>query len=249
MRGLWQLTWLEIKIFLREPLGAIGSVVFPVAAFVILGRYAPRAALVSATPMTGFFGDGGVPVFVSMLIALSAVLSLVTIISIYREGGILKRLRATPLRPPTILTAHVLVKLALTAVTMSLMLLAGKRYFSVGPAVPVGAFVLALLVSVWSILSIGFVIASIVPTARFAQPIGALVLYPMLALSGIFVPVNALPPVLRHVARALPLTYVVSLLQGIWRGDGWIAHMGDVGALVLVFVVCVALSSRVFRWE
>ena len=41
-------------------------------------------------------------------------LSLVTIISIYREGGILKRLRATPLRPQTILTAHVLVKLLLT---------------------------------------------------------------------------------------------------------------------------------------
>ena len=143
----------------------------------------------------------------------------------------------------------VLVKLALTAVTMSLMLLAGKRYFAIGPAVPVGAFVLALLVSVWSILSIGFVIASIVPTARFAQPIGALVLYPMLALSGVFVPVAALPPVLRYIARALPLTYVVSLLQGIWRGDGWMAHMGDVGALGVVFVVCVALSSRVFRWE
>ena len=249
MRGLWELTWLEIKIFLREPLGAIGSIVFPVMAFVILGRSAPRAAAAAVGPMAGVFGDGGVAVFVSLLIALSAVLSLVTIISIYREGGILKRLRATPLRPPTILTAHVLVKLALTAVTMSLMLLAGKRYFAIGPTVPVGAFVLALLVSVWSILSIGFVIASIVPTARFAQPIGALVLYPMLALSGIFVPIAALPPVLRSIARALPLTYVVSLLQGIWRGDGWLAHLGDLGALAVVFVVCVALSSRVFRWE
>ena len=249
MRGLWELTWLEIKIFLREPLGAIGSIVFPVIAFVILGRFTPRAASVSASSMSGVFGNGGVAVLVSVLIALSAVLSLVTIISIYREGGILKRLRATPLRPATILTAHVLVKLALTAVTMLLMLLAGKRYFAIGSAVPVAAFVLALLVSVWSILSIGFVIASIVPTARFAQPIGALVLYPMLALSGIFVPVPSLPPALRHIARALPLTYVVSLLQGIWRGDGWMAHLGDVGALVLVFVACVALSSRVFRWE
>ena len=60
-----------------------------------------------------------------MLIALSAVLSLVTIIAIYREGGILKRLRATPLRPHTILTAHVLVKLLFTAVTLALLLLAG----------------------------------------------------------------------------------------------------------------------------
>jgi ABC-2 type transport system permease protein len=25
-RGLWRLTWLEIKIFVREPLGLIGTV-------------------------------------------------------------------------------------------------------------------------------------------------------------------------------------------------------------------------------
>ena len=42
-------------------------------------------------------------------------------------------------------------------------------------------FAAALLLSACSILSLGFVIASIVPTARFAQPIGTVVLYPMLA--------------------------------------------------------------------
>ena len=69
------------------------------------------------------------PVLASLLIALSAVLSLVTIIAIYREGGILKRLRATPLRPHTILTAHVLVKLLFTALTLIAMWLAGRRYY------------------------------------------------------------------------------------------------------------------------
>ena len=249
MRGLWALTWLEIKIFLREPLGAIGSIVLPVIAFIALGRAAPRGLIATSLPQSGIFSPGGVPVFVSILIAVNAVLSLVTIISIYREGGILKRLRATPLRPPTILTAHVLVKLVLTALTMTLMMLAGKRYVAFGADVPVMQFALALLISVWSILSIGFVIASIVPTARFAQPIGALVLYPMLGLSGIFVPITSLPPVLRTVARALPLTYVVSLLEGIWRGDAWSAHLGDVAALVIVFGVCVTIASKVFRWE
>jgi ABC-2 type transport system permease protein len=63
--------------------------------------------------------------------AISAVISLVTIISIYREGGILKRLRATPLRPHTILSAHVLVKLLFTALTLTLMMLAGRRFYPV----------------------------------------------------------------------------------------------------------------------
>ena len=38
MRGLFQLTWLEIKIFLREPLGAIGTLLIPVVVFLVVGR-------------------------------------------------------------------------------------------------------------------------------------------------------------------------------------------------------------------
>jgi len=191
----------------------------------------------------------GLPVFASILIALSGVLSLVTIISIYREGGILKRLRATPLRPQTILTAHVLVELTLTAATMVLMVLAGKRYYPVNINVPVFGFAMALLISTWSILSIGFLIASIVPTARFAQPIGAAILYPMLGLCGLFIPLDLLPPPLHAAARLVPLTYAVSLLEGIWKGEAWSAHVGDVAALILVFAICTALSAKVFRWE
>ncbi len=191
----------------------------------------------------------GLPVFVSVLIALSGVLSLVTIISIYREGGILKRLRATPLRPQTILTAHVLVKLALTAVTMALMVLAGKRYYPINVNVPVFGFTMALLISTWSILSIGFLIASIVPTARFAQPIGAAILYPMIGPVRIVRAAAVAATRAQAVARVLPLTYAVSLLQGIWKGEAWSAHLGDVAALVVVFAICTALSAKVFRWE
>ena len=185
----------------------------------------------------------------AVLISVSAVLSLVTIVSIYREGGILKRLRATPLRPQTILSAHVIVKLLLTAATLGLMFLAGKRYFPPGAHIPWFSFTIALLISTWSILSIGFLIASLVPTARFAQPVGAIILYPMIVLSGIFFPVSDLPTVLRLVARALPLTYAVRLLDGIWNGDGWFAHLGDVAALTVLFFIFTAISAKVFRWE
>ena len=248
LRGLWKLTWIEIKVFLREPLGALGSILIPVLVFLLVGRAIGRGATPAALAANNFI-QTGLPVFASVLIALNAVLSLVTIISIYREGGILKRLRATPLRPQTILTAHVIVKLLLTAATLALMVLAGKRYYPVGVHVPLFSFTIALLISTWSILSIGFLIASIVPTARFAQPIGAFLMYPMVALSGLFVPVQSLPPVLRAVARVIPLTYAVSLMEGIWKGEAWSAHLTDVAALVLAFVACTALSAKVFRWE
>jgi ABC-2 type transport system permease protein len=106
-----------------------------------------------------------------------------------------------------------------------------------------------VLISAWSILSIGFLIASIVPTARFAQPIAVAILYPMVGLCGMFVPVQSMAPALQVLARVLPLTYAVSLLEGIRKGEAWSAHLGDVAALALVFAICTALSAKVFRWE
>ena len=247
LRGLLRLTWIEIKVFFREPLGAIGTVVMPVLVFVLLGRFGTGVAPDRFASSSVFQVD--VPVFAAVLISLNAVISLVAIIAIYREGGILKRLRATPLRATTILTAHVIVKLSFTAVTLALTIMAGRQYYPIGAEVPLFGFGIAVIIATWSVLSVGFVIASIVPTARFAQPVGAFILYPMLALSGLFIPQSAMSPGLQKISSVLPLTYAVSLLRGIWRGDAWSAHMGDVGALVLVFIICTALSSRVFRWQ
>jgi ABC-2 type transport system permease protein len=189
------------------------------------------------------------PILVSVLIAASAVLSLVAIMAIYREGGILKRLRATPLRPHTILTAHVMVKLLFTAVTLAAMALAGRRYYPVGADVPLASFTVAMLFCTTSVVSLEFLIASIVPTARFAQPIGALIMYPMLALFGLVVPVESLPPMLQAVARVLPLTYAVSLLRGIWHGEWWSRLVGDVAVLTVMFLAFTAVAAKVFRWE
>jgi ABC-2 type transport system permease protein len=245
MRGLLALTWLEIKIFAREPLGLIGAIVMPVGSYLVLGRVFRGSRSAEVTRIVSI----DVPIFATILIALSAVLSLVTVVSIYRESGILKRLRATPLRPQTILSAQVLVKLLMSATTLAIMFLAGRRYYPVGVNVPAVSFTAALIFAVLSILSIGFLIASLVPTARFAQPVATLIFYPMIIVSGLFAPISALPPTLRAIARVLPLTYAVSLLKGIFTGESWLAHGGDIAALVITMAIFSALSARFFRWE
>ena len=248
MRGLWRLTWLEVKIFVREPLGVFGTVIVPALVFVVVGRMVGPEMRRGARDLPPVVSVD-LPILTAMLIAISAVLSLVAVMAIYREGGILKRLRATPLRPATILTAHVLVKLLFTGLTLALMVAGGRRYYPVDAAVPLLSFSGGVLFSTVSILSLGFLLASVAPTARFAQPIGALVLYPMLGVSGLFAPVEVMPPALQTVARFVPFTYAVSLLRGLWRGEGWPAHAVDVAALTAVFLICTTASTRLFRWE
>lgn len=246
-RGLGQLTWLETKIFVREPLGLFGTVGAPVVLF-LLGRMVGSRSL-RPSPDLPRIVTTDLPVLAAMFITVSAVMSLIAIMAIYREGGILKRLRATPLAPYTILTAHVLVKLLISALTVAALAVAGRRYYPDSADAPFASFGLAVLFCTACVSAMGFVVASVVPTARFAQPIGALVFYPMLGLSGLFSPLAMLPDGVQSVARALPLAHAVSLLRGVWHGDGWAAHGGDVIALLLAAVVSVAVSARVFRWE
>jgi ABC-2 type transport system permease protein len=244
--GFWKLTWLEAKIFTREPMGFVGTLVMPVVVFIVLGRAFGAGKPVAAPTVDIPFN---VAIFAAVLIAISAVQSLVAIISIYREGGILKRLRATPLSPVTIMGAQVAVKLVFTVITLALLMLAGKRLFPGVMRVNVFSFTVAVLLSTFSILSLGFVIASVVPTARFAQVISAAALYPMVALSGLFFPVDRFPGALRALAYLLPTTQAVALLNGVWDGSGWGAHWVNVAALLVLFGVYTALSTKVFRWE
>jgi ABC-2 type transport system permease protein len=246
LRGFWKLTWVEIKIFTREPMGFVAGLLVPVLVFILLGRaFGVTKPLSAAKPDVPF----NIAILAAIMIAINTVQSLVAIISIYREGGILKRLRSTPLSPVTILGAHVLVKLGFAAVSLTLLVLAGRRVFPGVLQLNVFSFGAAVLLGTLSILSLGFVIASLVPTARFAQPISAAVLYPMLAISGLFFPVALLSKPFRVVASLLPTTHAVALLQGVWDGSGWRGHGIDVAALLALFVAYTALSSRVFRWE
>ncbi|MCH7530495.1 MAG: ABC transporter permease [Gemmatimonadetes bacterium] len=245
LTGLWKLTWVEIKVFMREPMGVIGTLGLPVFVFLFVSRGLGDSQASNAAEALPF----NVAILAALVIAVGAALSLVAIITIYREGGILKRLRATPLSPLTILGAHVFVKLIFTVVGMGLLVLAGRQFFPGALDVNLWSFTVALLLGTLSILSVGFVISSIVPTARFAQPIGSILLYPMIALSGLFFSIDALPTGWRVFANILPTTHAVALMQGIWDGAGWGAHWVNVLGLVAVFVVCSAVSTKTFRWE
>ena len=246
LEGVFKLSWIETKIFLREPMGVVGTLFMPIVFFLIMARFL-KGVPHPTVPMGRLAFNA--TILSSLLIVLGAVQSLIAIMAIYREGGILKRLRATPLAPVTILSAHVLVKLVLTLTSFLLLVLAGRRAMPGALPENMVGFAGAVLLGTLGILGLGFLVASLVPTARFAQPLGAVVFYPMLALSGLFFPVARMPLGLRVVANGLPTTHAVSLMRGTYEGATWSAQWGSVAALVAIFAVCLVLATRWFRWE
>src|SRR5439155_18840014 len=95
----------------------------------------------------------------------------------------------------------------------------------------------------------GFIIANMLGTPRFAQLIGSVIFYPMLAISRMFVPPSSMPRPLPLLGNVLPMSHAVALLRGAWVGAGWLVLLPHLGALALTIAICLALTTRVFRWE
>jgi len=247
MHGFWKLTWAEAKLFLREPMAAFFTLAFPLKMLFLFGSIYGN----EPTPFFGGYGsvDVSVPAYTAMIIATSGLLGLSIVISSYRERGILRRLKATPLRPSTILSAQVIVIFAMTALGMVMLILAGKSVYGLRFAGNLFSVTGAFILGSVSFFSLGFVIAGLMPTARTAQVVAMVLFYPMLFLSGAAIPREVMPETIQRYAEALPLTHVVSLLRGLWIGESWSQHLTEVGVLAAMTVVGIIVSAKTFRWE
>jgi ABC-2 type transport system permease protein len=247
MKSLIKMTWMETKLFLREPVGAFFTLIFPLMMLFLFGSIYGNAP----TPMFNGYGtiDISVPAYTAMIIATTGLVGLTITMSAYRENGVLRRLRTTPISPLVVLAAQVIVMFMMTTFGMVLLVVAGKLVYNMrfdGNALSVLAgFVLSSL----SFYSIGFILAGLMPTARTAQVVGMVLLYPMLFLSGAGFPRELLPVTIKNVSIFLPLTYVVNLLRGLWIGEALSQFTTEIVVLAVILVAGVLVSAKTFRWE
>jgi ABC-2 type transport system permease protein len=247
MRGFWKLTLMELQLFLREPMAAFFTLAFPLMMLFLFGSIYGN----EPTPFFGGYGsvDVSVPAYTAMIIATSGLLSLAITMASYREQGILRRLKATPLRPQAILGAQVIVIFLMTALGMALLVIAGKVVYGVRFAGDPLSVLAAFVLSCMSFFALGFVMAGLLPTARTAQVVAMAIFYPMIFLSGAGLPREILPESIQEFAQVLPLTHVVTLLRGLWMGEPWGDHFLEVGILSALLITGILISAKTFRWE
>jgi ABC-2 type transport system permease protein len=245
MQALTKMTWVELKLKLREPVGTFFTLIFPLLLLFLFGSIYGN----EPTPFLGGQGsvDNSVPGYIAMIIGTTGMIGLPIALSIYREQGILRRFRTAPITPGLVLGSQVAVNLLFSLIGAVILVVAGFFVYDlVLPEAPLATF-LALVISGLSFLSVGFVLASLLPTATAAQAVGMALFFPMMFLSGAGMPQAMLPDKLVAFSQYLPLTHVVNLLQGLWYGDGW--NMTAVLVLAGMMAVATAVSIRFFRWE
>lgn len=247
MKTFKNLLVMNFVLYLREPVGTFFTLLFPMLLVVLFG------AMYGNTPTEMFGGYGSMdismPAYTALVLGTVGMMGVPITISGYRESGVLRRYKATALRPFTYILADVVANLLMTLLGMVGLVLVGWLLYRVRFEGNLLYVLLAVILGGLTMCSVGYVIASLAPGARAAQVIGMALFYPMMFLSGAGIPLEILPESIRKVSRFLPLTYVVNLLRGLWFGGTWGDHLLDVGVLVGVLVISTLVAARFFRWE
>ncbi|MGA2362118.1 MAG: ABC transporter permease [Candidatus Aminicenantales bacterium] len=247
MKGLVKLIWVEFKLYMRQPQAAFFTLAFPLLLLFMFGS-------IYGNKPTPFFGGRGMvdvstPAYIAIIMGSTGLMSISIVVSTYREKGVLRRFRATPLRPAAILGSQVAVNYVMTLAGTLILVAGAKLVYHMRFNGAVGAVFLGFTLSTLSFLAVGFLIASVARTSRVASILGMLFYFPNIFLSGATVPKEIFPGAMRSFSKVLPMTHVVNLLQGLWIGNPWGKHITELVVLAGFLVVGVVVSAKAFRWE
>ncbi|TCO62571.1 ABC transporter permease [Actinocrispum wychmicini] len=243
--GLGKLSGSEFRLLCREP-GMAWVVVLPILLCAVFGLL-PATGRPSPDFGGGRMIDFYVPVLVSFVVALMALNTLAAVLGTYRERGVLRRLAVTPVKPLTLLVAQGLVNLAVLAgVIVGMLALAGFAFDVPMPKQVVG-YLLALLVTIASMFSIGLLVAALAPTGKAANGIGTVLMFPSVFLAGLWTPGPAMGDVVRRIAEFTPLGAGGQAMQEAWSGS--FPSLLHLVVPVVYTLVIGFIAARTFRWE
>jgi ABC-2 type transport system permease protein len=237
----------EQRTFWRSREAAVFIFVFPLLLYALLGSVysdeieingvsVPSADLLLA----GLFGYGA---------ANTAFGGLAIILVGRRELGILKRLRSTPLPPTTYIAAVLVSTLVIFALQAVALVLLGRFAFDASAPANWLGFAGAVVLGVACFAGLGVGAASLIRSAEGVSAVVNVVLLPMAFLSGSFGPTDDYPRVLDAIARVLPLTYFLDIVEGVYlEGESLLADPTAVGVVAAWGAAGLAIALRRFSW-
>jgi ABC-2 type transport system permease protein len=246
MSALMSMTKMETKLFFREPLLPALVLALPVLLLVGFGLIPGFG-----DPSPDLGGQAGTEYIASLgvgiVLAILGLSILPATLGTYRERGVLRRLRATPVRPQVLLGAQLLLVGAATVAAVVLLVAVGSLGFGVSVPRNLAGFVLAVVLGAAALLSIGLLVAAVAPSAKAASGIGMTLFFPSMFLAGVYVPRDSFSPLLKHISDGTPLGAALESVRNTWQGE-W-PHPVHLVTMVAWTLVAGIAAARTFRWE
>jgi ABC-2 type transport system permease protein len=234
----------EQRVFWRNREGAFFVFLFPIVFLLLLGSVYDGTIdgyEASDLLLVGLLGYGA---------ANTAFAGLAIMLVIRREGGLLKRIRSTPLPGATYLLAVLLSLLVVFLLQSAAMFALGISMFGADGPSDIVSLLAVMLLGVAAFAGMGFAAAALIRSADGASAVINLILLPMAFISGSFVPTQEYPEWLQTLGDVLPLKHLIDLLRGVYL-DGmpiWDAP-GSVAVVAAWGLAGALVAARRFGWE
>lgn len=236
----------EARLFGREPGALFWITVFPTGLLVILGSipsFREAKADLGGLSVIAVY----VPVSILLSMLMASVQTMPQVLLAYREAGVLRRLRTTPVRPAALLAAQVLLHAGAVVVSSALVITVGRLAYDAPLPDSWPGYLLAYVLTMLATFAIGAVVTALSPNTRVGGAASTILLFPLMFTAGVWLPVKAMPDVLRHIVEYTPLGAASDAMTDAMSG-----HVPGGVHLVVVAVWAAALSVisvRTFRWE
>jgi ABC-2 type transport system permease protein len=231
LRSIYYIALKDMKTYYFKPPAISWGIVFPVAWILAFYLRNPRNF------------EELVPGLIAMTVLFSTTAMEAVVINFELRIGSLERLLLAPVTLSSVLLGKILggaiFGLMITAVVTVASILALGLYY-----VNIVYLVIILLPSLFVFSGLGALLCVLVREVFEAQTLANLPRFLMVFLCGVFTPVASLPPVLKQIAYALPLTYTVDGIQQALGGAGIVAIAIDILVLVAFIPILILPATR-----
>jgi len=194
--------------------------------------------------------DWLLPGILAMNMMFSCLFGIGYVVVRYRKNGVLKRLKATPLRPLEFLIAQVLSRLIIIFVITTIVYVGCDIFLNFYMQGSFWLLALILLLGSLCMISLGLITATRTVSEEFAGGILNVVTWPMMIMSGVWFSMDGSPEVMQVLSKWLPLTHIVDASRAVMNdGAGFTDILPQLGILSLMTVLFMAIGTWMFRWD
>jgi ABC-2 type transport system permease protein len=247
MRAFMKLAVVQTKLYLREPVGVFFTLFFGPLMLIMMGFIfgnEPQALYNGLSQL-----DVSVPGYIALVVGITGLIAVPIGVASRRELGVLRRFYATPLKPLTYFLTDILGPCLVTLLGAIILVAIGLLVYKVRFIGNWLSFLAGICFCILPFFALGYGLGGLFKNARIASVVGNVVIIPMTILSGVTVPLEAMPPSMLEISRFIPLTHAVTLLRGLWFGDAWGQHLLEVAVLGGMLVISMLVIALTFKWE
>jgi ABC-2 type transport system permease protein len=237
----WALTVSRMRLAMRN------------RAFLFFSLIMPLAFLFGYAGLFRRFGAEAVPYLLAEVLALTVMgsfwglsVQLVT----FREQGILRRFRVTPVGASAMLASSLISNYLLTLPTIVIEFYISRSVFHMAGLGNVLSVFILVTIGTVTFASLGLIVASVTNTMQETQIINQIIWFVFLFISGATIPFPMLPVIVQKAAVFLPATYLVSGLQRAMLDHTNVTSLGSyLASLIGCALIAFIIAAQLFRWE